>query len=417
MSEPKLGQFLRILLVAQRYPPFLGGVEVHVMQTSRAFKAAGHNVAIAAANFAPYEGSKRLAVLFDSLLTPAQDDFDDDGISVTAICPRTMLDRLMLLPCAIRCIPVLRREFARTQLMAYTAFRRLYWKRAVALVSQSDVVHSLANGLLGWLFRDAAAACGKPYINTPFVHPGQWGDAAADIRHYKKCDRVVGLVQTDSDYLISLGIEARRVATIGVSPDLPAVTNPTSFRERHGIGAAPLIVYVGRMMAQKGALAVVTAVDIVTKAVPGVQFVFIGAGSNQELRVFENAPRNVHYLGKVSAQEKADALASCDVFCMPSMSEILPTVYLEAWSLGKPVVGGRAHGLPELIEGNEAGLAVEQNGDAVAAAIISILTNVETAERYGANGKALVGAKYSVRAVTSQLLQLYETVHNERTHP
>ena len=408
---------MNILLIAQRYPPFVGGVEVHVMQISRAFKAAGHHVSVAAANFAPYTGSKRLAVLFDSLLTPPHDDFDDDGIPVTAICPRTMLDKLMLIPCAIRAIPILRKDFARMQSVAYLFFRALYWKRAVALVSKSDVVHSLANGLLGWLFREAAEACGKPYINTPFVHPGQWGDAAADIRHYEKCDRVIGLVQTDSDYLISLGIETRRVATIGVSPDLPSTTNPTSFREKHGFGSAPLVVYVGRMMAQKGASAAVAAVDIVAKKVPGVQFVFIGPGSNEEVRVFDNTPANVHYLGKVSAQEKADALVACDVFCMPSMSEILPTVYLEAWSIGKPVVGGRAHGLPELIEGNEAGLAAEQNGAAVAAAIISVLTNTEMAERYGANGKALVAAKYSVPAVTSQLLQLYETVRNERSHP
>ncbi len=408
---------MKILLIAQRYPPFVGGVEVHVMQISRAFLAAGHHVSIAAANFAPYAGSKRLAILFDSLLTPAHDDFDDDGIPVSAICPRTAIDRLMLLPCAIRAVPILRKDFARMQSVAYLFFRSLYWKRAVALVSQCDVVHSLANGLLGWLFRDAAEACGKPFINTPFVHPDQWGDAAADVRHYKKCDRVIGLVQTDSDYLISLGIEPRRVSTIGVSPDLPASTNPISFRERHNLGAAPLVVYVGRMMAQKGAAAVVEAVAAVSKVLPDVQFVFIGPGSDQEVRVFDNTPSYVHYLGKVSAQEKADALAACDVFCMPSMSEILPTVYLEAWSLGKPVVGGRAHGLPELIEGNDAGVAAEQNGDAVAAAIINVLTNAGTAMRYGANGAALVAAMYSVHAVTTQLLQLYETVRNERTHP
>ena len=416
MSEPRSGKSLRILLVAQRYPPFVGGVEVHVMQISRAFKAAGHNVAIAAANFAPYAGRKRLAILFDSLLTPAHDDFDDDGIPVTAICPRSFVDKIRLLPCSLRVVPIVRRDFARMQLVAYLFFRAFYWKRAVALVSKCDVVHSLANGLLGWLFREAAEACGKPYINTPFVHPGQWGDAAADVRHYKKCDRVIGLVQTDSDYLISLGIDARRVATIGVSPDLPRTTSPESFRERHGFGANPLVVYVGRMMPQKGASAVVAAVGIVSKAIPGVQFVFIGPGNEEELRIFKDTPATVHYLGKVTAQEKADAVAACDVFCMPSMSEILPTVYLEAWSLGKPVVGGRAHGLPELIEGNEAGLAAEQNGAAVAAAIISVLTNTEMAERYGANGKALVAAKYSVRAVTSQLLQLYETVIKERAN-
>ena len=408
---------MKILLIAQRYPPFVGGVEVHVMQISRAFLAKGHHVSVAAANFAPYTGSKRLAVLFDSLLTPPHDDFDDNGIPVTAICPRSFVDKIRLLPCSLRVVPIVRRDFARMQSVAYLFFRALYWKRAVALVSKCDVVHSLANGLLGWLFREAAEACGKPYINTPFVHPGQWGDAAADVRHYKKCDRVIGLVQTDSDYLISLGIETRRVATIGVSPDLPTATNPASFRERHGFGNAPLVVYVGRMMPQKGAAAVLDAVATVTQALPDVQFVFIGPGSDEEVRVFDNTPVNVHYLGKVSAQEKADALAACDVFCMPSMSEILPTVYLEAWSLGKPVVGGRAHGLPELIEGNEAGLAAEQNGAAVAAAIITVLTNTEMAERYGANGNALVAAKYSVPAVTSQLLQLYETVRNERTHP
>lgn len=405
---------MNILLIAQRYPPFVGGVEVHVMQISRAFKAAGHHVSVAAANFAPYTGSKRLAVLFDSLLTPPHDDFNDDGIPVTAICPRTMLDKLMLIPCGIRAVPGLRKDFARMQAVAYLFFRALYWKRAIALVRECDVVHSLANGLLGWLFREAAEACGKPYINTPFVHPGQWGDAAADVRHYKKCDRVVGLVQTDSDYLISLGIEPRRVATIGVSPDLPSTTNPTSFREKHGFESAPLVVYVGRMMAQKGASAVVAAVDIVTKQVPGVQFVFIGPGSDEEVRVFDNTPANVHYLGKVSAQEKADAVAACDVFCMPSMSEILPTVYLEAWSLGKPVVGGRAHGLPELIQGNDCGIAAEQSGTAVATGIISVLTNTELAVRYGANGKALVAAKYSVPAVTAQLLDLYKTVCDER---
>ena len=387
------------------------------MQISRAFLAEGHHVSVAAANFAPYKGSKRLAVLFDSLLTSAHDDYDDNGIAVTAICPRTFWDKLSLLPCLVRVVPILRRDFARMQLVAYHFFRAFYWKRAVALVSKCDVVHSLANGLLGWLFREAAEACGKPYINTPFVHPGQWGDAAADVAHYKKCDRVIGLVQTDSDYLISLGLDPRRVATIGVSPDLPAATNPTSFRERHGFGTAPLVVYVGRMMAQKGAAAVVASVTAVCKALPNAQFVFIGPGSDEEVRVFDGTPANVHYLGKVSAQEKADAVAACDVFCMPSMSEILPTVYLEAWSLKKPVVGGRAHGLPELIEGNDAGIAAEQNGDAVADAIIRVLNNPILAARYGSNGAALVATKYSVDAVTAQLLHLYETVCNERSHP
>jgi glycosyltransferase involved in cell wall biosynthesis len=405
---------VNILLIAQRYPPFVGGVEVHVMQISRAFKASGHHVSVAAANFAPYRGSKRLAVLFDSLLTPAHDDFNDDGIPVTAICPRTILDKLMLFPCVIRAIPGLRKDYARMQSVAYLFFRALYWKRAVALVRQCDVVHSLANGLLGWLFREAAEACGKPYINTPFVHRGQWGDAAADVRHYKKCDRVIGLVEPDSEYLVSLGIDATRVATIGVSPNLPPTASPATFRANHGLGDAPIVLYVGRMMAEKGAGAIVDAVDKVTKLIPSVQFVFIGPGSDEEVEIFENAPSNVHYLGTVTLQEKANALAACDVFCMPSMSDILGIVFLEAWSYAKPCIGGLAPGLPEMIQGNEAGVVVEQNGSAVADAIVTLLNEKSLAIRLGENGKKLVNESFSSNTITSKLLELYTTVCNEK---
>ena len=121
------------------------------------------------------------------------------------------------------------------------------------------------------------------------------------------------------------------------------------------------------------------------------------------------------YLGKVSAQEKADALAACDVFCMPSMSEILPTVYLEAWSYGKPVIGGLAHGLPELVEGNGGGLAVGQEGTVVAAAILALLTDPGHRRRMGEAGRRLVEQRYAVPAVTSQLLSLYESVRRRRS--
>ena len=113
------------------------------------------------------------------------------------------------------------------------------------------------------------------------------------------------------------------------------------------------------------------------------------------------------HLGKVSAQEKADALAACDVFCMPSMSEILPTVYLEAWSFAKAVVGGRAHGLPELVEGNGGGLATSQEPAEVAAALLKLLNDDKLREKCGAAGKNLVETKYTVAAVTNQLETLY----------
>jgi glycosyltransferase involved in cell wall biosynthesis len=108
-------------------------------------------------------------------------------------------------------------------------------------------------------------------------------------------------------------------------------------------------------------------------------------------------------------------LAACDVFCMPSMSEILPTVYLEAWSMGKPVIGGLAHGLRELVEGNAAGLTVGQDPAQVADAVVRLLTDAALRERFGAAGQALVARKYSVAAVTSALVELYRQLLSEKS--
>ncbi|MFM7321555.1 MAG: glycosyltransferase family 4 protein [Armatimonadota bacterium] len=406
---------MKILLVAQNYLPFVGGVEIHARQISRSFRDLGHEVAIVAANFAPYRGTRRLGVLHESLLAPYVADHEDDGIPVSTLCPRSAWDRMRLAPVALRAVPVINRDFARVQRAAYPFFRAVHWKRALSLCGGVDVVHSLANGFLGWLFREAAHACGKPFVNTPFIHPGQWGDAAADVEHYRLCDAVIGLVETDSRTIASLGVCKSKVHTIGVSPDLPARFDPVGFRQRHGLGDDPIVLYVGRMMRQKGAYALVEAMGAVWESAPATRFVFIGPGSPEEIAIFEGLDPRARYLGKVSAQEKGDALAACTVFCMPSMSEILPTVYLEAWSLGKPVVGGLAHGLPELIEGNGAGLAVEASGAAVASALSRLLLEPKTAKDFGVGGKALVETHYSVQAVTEQLLRCYESVSERRT--
>ncbi len=406
---------MNILLVAQNYLPFVGGVEVHVRQISRRFRDMGHDVTIAAANFAPYRGNRRYRTLHESLLAPSVEDHADDGIPIKTMCPRSAWDRVRMIPIALRAVPVINRDFARVQRAVVPFFRGGHLTRALALCREAVVVHSLANGYLGWLFREAAHACGKPYVNTPFIHPGQWGDAAADVAHYRLCDAVVGLVDTDTAYIESLGVAGGNLRTIGVSPDLPETLDPAGFRVRHGLGEDPLVLYVGRMMRQKGAYAVVDAMRGVWEKIPAARFVFIGPGSPEEVRIFEGMDPRARYLGKVSAQEKGDALAACTVFCMPSMSEILPTVYLEAWSLGKPVVGGLAHGLSELIEGNRAGCAVEADGSAVASALNSLLLDPERADAFGRNGREMVEARYAVPAVTRELLGCYESVSPRRT--
>lgn len=358
-----------------------------------------------------------MEILHTSLLAPAMTDHTCDDIPVAVIAPRGRLDRIRLLPAAVRAVPRLQRyAYHGLNRLAYrTAFRPTFGPRLNQLAADADVVHSFAFGPLGWAAAEAARAAGAGLVVTPFVHPHQWGDGPDDVAFYRGADAVIGLVDTDTAYLASLDIPAVKLRTIGVSPDLPATVDPAGFRQSLGLGEAPVVLYVGRMMAQKGAASVLSSMATVWAKVPSARFLFIGPANAAEAAQFVGLDRRAEYLGKVSAQSKADALAACTVFCMPSMSEILPTVYLEAWSYGRPVIGGRAHGLPELVEGNGAGLSVSQDGPAVAAAIVGLLNDRDLARRLGGRGRQLVEAKYSVSAVTGQLVEVYRSVVEAKT--
>ncbi len=405
---------LRILLVSLYYLPFVGGVELHARQVAHEFRRRGNDVTVAAMNFAAAKSRPSLQILHPDLLAPTFDDYSDEGIPVRSLAPRSRLERLRLLPTAVRATPRLRRyAYDGLQSLGYPAYRAVVLPKLRALAKNADVIHSLTFGYLGWTAEAAARQAGVPFVCTPFVHPNQWGDSPNEVRLYQRSDAVIGLVDSDRDYLLSIGVPGKKAHVIGVSPDLPAGVDGAAFRERHGFDAdTPLVLYVGRMTAHKGAAAILDAVEAVWKTAPQTHFVFIGPPSPEAANWFppSGGDGRIHYLGKVSAQEKGDALAACDIFCMPSVSEILPTVYLEAWSLGKPVVGGMARGLPELVEGGGGGVCVSPEGAAVADALLDLLQNPDRRRQFGARGQALVAEKYSVTGVTNQLETLYRTL-------
>jgi len=275
-----------------------------------------------------------------------------------------------------------------------------------------DVVHSVAGGYFGWAAQEAARREGLPFVVTPYVHPGQHGDAPRDVKYYKDSDAVLALLETDQETLIDLGVSAEKTHLYGVVPLLPDSAHPSHFRSKHGLDGQNIVLYVGSMAGYKGYPQLIESAEEVWEAHPNTHFVFIGPGDDALHDQFDQYDDRIHYLGFVSKQEKADALAACDLFCMPSNHEILPAVYLEAWSYGKPVIGGPAHGLEALIEGNDAGVTVEQTSEAISHAIVTLLNAPLQRERLGQNGEHLVQNRYSKEALVGILTDVYARVRS-----
>jgi glycosyltransferase involved in cell wall biosynthesis len=408
---------MRILFVSQRYHPFVGGVETQSRLMMNALSAT-HHVDVAAAQVEPVSVPIRyLSPLSDTLLLPSFDSFDDGDIRIHSLAP-SWSDKLRMLPVAVRATPRLQRYYYNELREAtYRFYRSVYLPRLTALAEKADVVHCVNGGFLGWAAQEAARAAGVPFVITPYVHPGQHGDDARNVAFYRDSDAVLALLETDREMLVDLGVPRDLIHLYGVVPLLPETADPVAFRERHGIGDAPMVLFVGRAVEYKGIQAIRDATGAVWAQEPDTQFVFVGPVSDAMAAELSGHDERMHVLGFVSKQEKADAYAACTVFCMPSRFEILPAVYLEAWSYGKPVVGGPAHGLRDLIEGNGAGVVAEQTGSSVAHHLLALLSDPDRAGALGRAGQEMVAARYSVDALVSVLESVYTGVQRARVRP
>jgi glycosyltransferase involved in cell wall biosynthesis len=410
---------LRIVYITHNYLPFTGGVEIHVQQVAQTVSSR-HQVRVCALKFANYSLPKRLMPLDNNLLAGMREKPRSDGaVEVVSLAPTT-IGRCKMLPLLLRATPRLQR-FYYHQINGLThpfyswAFEPII-SRAIA---GADIVHCMAFGDLGFTAERAAHRAGIPFVCTPFVHPGQWGDSTDDVKLYQRSAAVIALLPTDFRHLERIGVPRTKLHTIGVSPSLPESIDEQAFRRDDGLlENQPIILYLGRMMAQKGARSVVAAAPLVWKRVPSAHFIFAGPATNEEAAIFRGADQRLQFLGRVSDQRKAEALAACNLLCVPSTTEILPTVYLEAWSLGKPVIAGMAPGISELVEGNQAGICVPQQPEEIAQKIIGLLENPGRARAYGYAGKKLVEQRYSRVAVASALEEIYSRLnHKKKDYP
>ncbi|GJN10586.1 hypothetical protein PR202_ga28691 [Eleusine coracana subsp. coracana] len=144
----------------------------------------------------------------------------------------------------------------------------------------------------------------------------------------------------------------------------------------------------------------------VMERLPGSRIAFIGDGPfRAELEeMFSDMP--AVFTGTLQGEELSQAYASGDVFVMPSESETLGFVVLEAMSSGVPVVGARAGGIPDIIpedqEGKTSFLYNPGDVDDCVGKIERLLSSEELREAMGRAAR-LEMEKFDWRAATRKI--------------
>ncbi len=263
----------------------------------------------------------------------------------------------------------------------YLASLLPYRKRVLA----ADVV------LATWAYPDgcaavlAARACGKPCVvkvhgtdvNVVLKKPAARAVAA---RVLPIADAVVAVSRPLRDAMVELGAARARTHLVGNGVDA-AVFHPRSRtearRERDIPEDARVVLFVGRVEPQKGVLDLLDAFERVRARIPNTMLVLAGDGVSSEqvrARVGRWGAAGGRVLGALPHAEIATWMAACDVTTLPSWAEGTPNVVLESLASGRPVVGTRVGGIPDVLADERSGVLVPpRNAQGLGDAIVGAL--------------------------------------------
>ncbi len=243
-------------------------------------------------------------------------------------------------------------------------------------------------------------------------HGGLLVRNAADATTRGRTDAYIAVSEAIGRALVSSGVVPARVHVVhnGVDAEriLAAAREPQPAALPAGDG--PLVGCVARLERVKGVADFVDAAEHVAREIPSARFVVAGSGGEAASLAARQAPSLVdrlEFLGHVDPVEPL--VAMLDVLVLPSHSEALGLVLLEAGALGVPVVATAVGGIPEVVEDGVSGILVPPASPSeLADAVMRLLREPAIARAMGEAGRARVEREFTLERTIAGHLAVYE---------
>ncbi len=188
-----------------------------------------------------------------------------------------------------------------------------------------------------------------------------------------------------------------------------------TLRRRYGLGDAPVVTCVSRLVARKGQDQLVRALPLVRARVPGARLLLVGDGADaprlRRLADAHGVAEHVVFTGAVAAADLPAHHAVGDVFALPCRTrgggldvEGLGIVLLEASASGLPVVAGDSGGAPETVQDGVTGHVVGgRDLPALVASLTGLLADPARARAMGAAGREWMLRDWALPALVRRL--------------
>jgi teichuronic acid biosynthesis glycosyltransferase TuaC len=297
-------------------------------------------------------------------------------------------------------------------------FARILGKvRKLHASKRIDLIHAHAPLPCGHAAMLLGAELGVPYVVT--VHGldalsteqvgggvGRWCHRISQ-KVYRSSHRVICVSEHVRERVLEGTGPSCRTSVVynGVDPEMfsPSVEDSS---------AGLMVLSVGNLIPIKGHEILVRAIASLTAEFPALTLDLIGDGPErvglqalvQQLQIGDR----VRFLGRQSRQQVASAMRRCTLFALPSRFEGLGCVYLEAMSVGKPVIGCRGQGIAEVIRHGSNGFLVgPDNARELTLAIGMLLQDEQLRRNLGRTARDTILESFTLEQQAETLARIY----------
>jgi len=179
----------------------------------------------------------------------------------------------------------------------------------------------------------------------------------------------------------------------------------------------PIVAMVAVMRPGKGHEVLFEAIPQIKRAIPNVQIKLIGDGELRGKLTEQAAPYGdtVEFLG--ARMDVPELLGTSDVLALPSWSEALPNVLIEAGAASLPVVATNVGGVAEIVEDGIGGyLVAPGNAAELASRLIDVLQDTVRARAMGRNARQRIEQTFVLSQQANRTIALYERLLSEVKH-
>ncbi|HET6515291.1 MAG TPA: glycosyltransferase family 4 protein [Thermodesulfovibrionales bacterium] len=232
-------------------------------------------------------------------------------------------------------------------------------------------------------------------------------------------DRIIAVSSSVRDVLTGCGVSPEKVEVIHNSVLLrkldPQTVDRRGAREELSIDEADMVIgAVGALHKGKGVYELLNAVKKLSQDRHNLKLLFVGDGP--ERNRLEEEARHLSLLDRVIftgiRRDIERMYAAMDIFALPSScDEAFGMVIIEAMAMGRPVIGTKVGGIPDIITDGSNGLLVPPgNEDALAAALSRYLDDGRFRDQMAYGGRRIVEERFSDRIMAERFDRLLKEV-------